>query len=188
MTDSQELLQKFLWLCPDDCPAKRSSLGVVSALLAISPEVAKAKMLRGGLDCRGLTALHVAVARSFPKEVVLAILEAWPGSARGATQNDCDQPPQVRRTVLHPAPTSSPIEPCCQCGPGRSVSARRHCALWLVPLRCGKPLKVLVLAGDWLLTDCGPSSGSGRPEEPAVPLAPAVPPAAFGLCERLDCP
>ena len=109
---AQELLQKFLWLCPDDCPAKESSLGVISALLAVSPEVAKAKMLRGGLDCRGLTALHVAVARSFPKEVVLAILEASPESARDATQNDCDQPPQVllqlHRSALaaHALPTA----------------------------------------------------------------------------------
>ena len=51
-------------------------------------------MLRGGLDCRGLTALHVVVARRFPPDAVAELLAAWPEAARELTRNDCDQPPK----------------------------------------------------------------------------------------------
>lgn len=91
---AQEILQKFLWLCPNAGPAMRSSLCVVRALLQVSPAVARTKMLRGGLDCRGLTALHVAVARRFPPDVVGELLRAWPQAATELTRNDCDQPPK----------------------------------------------------------------------------------------------
>lgn len=91
---AQEILQKFLWLCPNAGPAMRSSLCVVRALLQVSPAVARTKMLRGGLDCRGLTALHVAVARRFPPDVVGELLRAWPEAATELTRNDCDQPPK----------------------------------------------------------------------------------------------
>ena len=41
---AQEILQKFLWLCPNAGPAMRSSFCVVRALLEISPAVARTKM------------------------------------------------------------------------------------------------------------------------------------------------
>jgi hypothetical protein len=97
---AQEILQKFLWLCPNAGPAMRSSLCVVRALLQVSPAVARTKMLRGGLDCRGLTALHVAVARRFPPDVVGELLRAWPEAATELTRNDCDQPPKGEYVLL----------------------------------------------------------------------------------------
>ena len=97
---AQEILQKFLWLCPNAGPAMHSSLCVVRALLEVSPAVARTKMLRGGLDCRGLTALHVAVARRFPSDVVGELLRSWPEAAKELTRNDCDQPPKGEYVAL----------------------------------------------------------------------------------------
>ena len=124
---AQEILQKFMWLCPNAGPAMRSSLCVVRALLQVSPAVARTKMLRGGLDCRGLTALHVAVARRFPPDVVGELLRAWPEAASELTRNDCDQPPKgesgdtkgdaAGRKSGHPFrwhPSSLPLHLACQ--------------------------------------------------------------------------